>query len=68
MRACAKMRCGMEPVATVSLRYGQREVLLADLRPERDPSLLDMCQAHADRMTAPIGWTVRDERRARSVA
>jgi len=46
MRACAKMRCGQEPVATVSLRYAERRVVVADLRAERDPNLLDLCREH----------------------
>jgi len=29
---------------------------------ERDPNLLDLCEEHVDRMTPPVGWTVRDER------
>lgn len=62
MRTCAKMRCGSEPVATVSLGYEAREVLIADLVPARDRNLLDLCREHVDRMTPPIGWTVRDAR------
>ena len=44
MRTCAKMRCGHEPVVTVSLSYGERQVVIEDLRPERDPNLLDLCR------------------------
>ena len=56
------MRCGAEPVATVALRYTEREVVVTELAPERDPNLLDLCRAHADRMTPPLGWTVTDRR------
>ena len=31
MRTCAKMRCGHEPVVTVSLSYGERQVVIEDL-------------------------------------
>lgn len=62
MRSCAKMRCGAEPVATVSLLYAEREVRIETLRAERDPHLLDLCREHIDRMTPPVGWTVRDAR------
>jgi hypothetical protein len=62
MRTCAKMRCDAEPVATVSLSYAEREVLVGDLRSERDPDLLDLCREHVQRMTPPVGWTIRDER------
>ena len=47
---------------TVSLRYAEREVLVADLVPDPDPNLLDLCAEHVGRMTAPVGWTVRDVR------
>lgn len=63
MRICAKMRCGAEPVVTVSLAYAAREVIVADLVPERDPNLLDLCRDHVARLTPPVGWTVRDDRR-----
>jgi hypothetical protein len=43
---------------TVTLRYQQREVVLADLLPERDPNLLDLCRVHAEGMTPPQGWTL----------
>jgi hypothetical protein len=62
MRTCAKMRCAAEPVATVSLLYAEREVLIGDLLPERDRNLLDLCREHVERMTPPVGWNVRDLR------
>ena len=51
MRSCAKMRCGNEPMATVSLVYTERQVVVVDLIPERDPNLLDLCDEHVGRMT-----------------
>jgi hypothetical protein len=68
MRTCAKMRCGNEPMATVSLVYTERQVVVTDLIPERDPNLLDLCAEHVQRMTPPVGWVVRDEREAASIA
>jgi hypothetical protein len=62
MRICAKMRCGVEPVATVSLAYAARRVIVADLASERDPNLLDLCREHVDRLTPPVGWAIRDDR------
>lgn len=64
MRICSRMRCGEVPVATVTLRYQAREVVVGDLAPERDPNLLDPCRAHVDGLTPPRGWMVRDERAA----
>ena len=62
MRTCAKMRCDAEPVATVSLRYAEREVAIGDLVAERDRNLLDLCREHVERLTPPVGWIVSDER------
>jgi Protein of unknown function (DUF3499). len=56
------MRCAAEPVATITLRYTEREVVVGDLLPERDPNLLDLCREHVDRMTPPVGWAVIDGR------
>ena len=52
-------------MATVSLVYTERQVIVADLIPERDPNLLDLCDEHVQRMTPPVGWVVRDERAAK---
>jgi hypothetical protein len=46
----------------VALRYGDREVLVGDLTPEADPSLVDLCLEHAERLTPPIGWRIIDQR------
>ena len=68
MRVCAKMRCGVEPIVTVSLDYAGRQVVLIDLLTERDPNLLDLCRDHAGRMTPPVGWQLRDERTTAAAA
>jgi len=68
MRICAKMRCGNEPRATVALVYTERQVVVTDLIPERDPNFLDLCDDHVQRMTPPVGWVVRDERTAATIA
>ena len=49
--------------ATMALRYRDRICWLADLVPERDPNLIDLCGAHADAMIAPYGWELIDDRR-----
>jgi hypothetical protein len=58
-----KSRCESRAVATVAVRYDLREVLIRDLLEERDPNLLDLCRTHAEKLTAPFGWQLRDERR-----
>jgi len=32
-----------------------------DLIEERDPNLTDLCREHAEKLTAPFGWDLRDE-------
>jgi hypothetical protein len=68
MRTCAKMRCAAEPVATITLRYTEREVVVGDLLAERDPNLLDLCREHVERMTPPVGWIVHDRREVARLA
>jgi uncharacterized protein DUF3499 len=58
------MTCSAPPVATIALRYADRQILIGELRPERDPRLLDLCARHLAAMTAPIGWLVDDSRLA----
>ncbi|MDQ4107456.1 MAG: DUF3499 family protein, partial [Actinomycetota bacterium] len=63
---CARMRCPAEPVATISLRYADRRIVIGGLLPERDPRLLDLCTRHLAAMAPPVGWLVDDDRLATS--
>ena len=58
------MSCPDEPVATIALRYADRRIVIGELRPERDPRLLDLCPRHLAAMTPPMGWLVDDSRLA----
>jgi hypothetical protein len=58
VRTCAKLRCGSRASVTATLRYGDREVLVGDLSPDGDPTHVDLCLEHAERMTPPIGWRI----------
>jgi uncharacterized protein DUF3499 len=62
MRTCAKLRCRTEATVTVTLRYRDREVVVGELTPDTDPTLVDLCGEHADRLTPPIGWRIIDVR------
>lgn len=65
MRSCSKPNCADAADATVVLRYARQEVVVSNLLPERDRNLVELCMRHADRLTAPLGWSVRDERTLR---
>lgn len=58
------MSCTDGPVATIALRYADRRVVIGELRPQKDPRLLDLCGRHLAAMTPPVGWLVDDERLA----
>jgi hypothetical protein len=62
VRACGKMGCLEPAAATAALRYGERVLWVGDLLPSRDPNLFDLCEDHADRLTAPYGWRRIDGR------
>jgi hypothetical protein len=47
----------------MATRYHDRILWIADLIPERDPNLIDLCDSHADTMIAPYGWELVDDRR-----
>ena len=47
---------------TLTYQYSLAQVWLDGLAAERDPHAYDLCRRHADRLTAPQGWHVRDRR------
>lgn len=63
VRECAKLGCREMASATMATRYRDRILWVADLIPERDPGLIDLCDSHADSMVPPYGWELVDDRR-----
>ena len=49
-------------MVTLTYQYAHAQVWLDDLARERDPHAYDLCGRHAERLTAPRGWHVRDRR------
>ncbi len=62
MRLCAKTGCAEEAVATCSFHYPMRQVWIAPLSADPQPGSYDLCEDHADRLVAPLGWTLSDIR------
>jgi len=60
-RLCARPGCGEASTATLSFQYVSSTVWLDDLGP-KEPSAIDLCGRHADRLAAPKGWTGHDRR------
>ena len=63
-RTCARPGCGNDAVATLSYAYADGLVVLEDLAPEAHPMVHDLCRLHAEGLRVPLGWELRDERRA----
>jgi hypothetical protein len=63
MRSCAKLGCPEPAAATIGIRYGARELLVADLLPQHDPNLIDLCEGHTGRLKPPFGWRRIESRR-----
>lgn len=58
---CARPGCGAPATAVLTFQYSSRTVWLADPADD-DPSAIDLCARHADRLSAPRGWTGHDRR------
>ncbi|HEX9992521.1 MAG TPA: DUF3499 family protein [Acidimicrobiales bacterium] len=61
-RRCARPACGAAAVATLAYDYKARVVWLGALADEAHPATHDLCAIHAERLSAPQGWTVEDRR------
>ena len=64
-RQCSRSGCSDTAAVTLSYHYGQSQVWIDRLSPERDPHMYDLCHQHAERLTVPQGWHVDDRRGAR---
>lgn len=45
----------------LTFQYATSTVWLLD-QGESDPAAIDLCAAHADKLSAPRGWTTHDRR------
>ena len=61
-RQCTRTGCSEAAVVTLTYHYAHAQVWLDQLSLERDPHAYDLCDRHAERLTAPRGWQVRDRR------
>lgn len=55
---CSSTACVSEAVATLTYVYSDSTAVLGPLASAAEPHSYDLCQAHAQRMTAPRGWQV----------
>jgi hypothetical protein len=61
-RQCSRTGCSEAATVTLTYQYSLAQVWLDGLAVDRDPHAYDLCRRHADHLTAPQGWHVRDRR------
>lgn len=57
-RSCSKVGCSTTPQWTLTYVYGDQEAVIGPLAIRTEPHSYDLCDPHADRLTAPVGWQV----------
>ena len=62
-RSCSRPGCSAGADATFTYDYSRSTVFLDVLSSAPDPNEYDVCHRHAERLTAPRGWTLVDRRR-----
>jgi Protein of unknown function (DUF3499) len=67
-RHCSRIGCGGEAVAAIGMDRDHRVVHLVEIVGDDTPSAGDLCRRHADRLRAPLGWCLDDERTPRPPA
>lgn len=67
-RQCSRQTCQREAIFTLTYAYAQSTAVIGPLSVHREPHAYDLCEFHADRLTAPQGWSVvRLDERATSL-
>lgn len=61
-RQCARPGCADRATSTFEYAYAEQTVWLADLTDEPHPATYDLCRRHAEALTVPQGWQLRDRR------
>ena len=57
-RLCSKSRCPHTAQATLTYVYADQEAVVGPLSGQPEPHSYDLCEQHAQRLTAPVGWSV----------
>lgn len=58
-RLCSRQTCTREAIYTLTYAYSESAAVIGALSEHREPHAYDLCEFHADRLTAPQGWTVK---------
>lgn len=57
-RHCSKPGCQRPALATLTYDYQDSTVVLGPLAGSAEPSAYDLCETHAEHLTAPRGWQI----------
>ncbi|PRQ10812.1 DUF3499 domain-containing protein [Corynebacterium sp. 13CS0277] len=55
-RRCSRPGCGKPAVATLTYAYADSTAVVGPLAAASEPHTWDLCEHHAARITAPLGW------------
>ena len=57
-RLCSKASCSLQAQATLTYDYADSEACVGPLSEHKEPHGYDLCESHAARLSAPVGWRV----------
>ena len=57
-RPCSRQTCKEPAVATLTYAYADSMAVLGPLSLKAEPHSYDLCAFHAERLSAPQGWSV----------
>ncbi|MFW0179555.1 DUF3499 family protein [Rothia sp. P7208] len=58
VRLCSRQTCQREAIFTLTYAYSQSTAVIGPLSAHREPHAYDLCEFHAEKLTAPQGWDV----------
>jgi hypothetical protein len=58
IRPCSRQTCREQAIATLTYVYADSMAVLGPLSAAPEPHSYDLCEHHADRLSAPQGWSV----------
>ena len=58
VRRCSRSACSLPAIATLTYVYADSTAVVGPLATHAEPHCYDLCEAHAERLTAPRGWEV----------
>lgn len=56
IRRCSRPGCSNVAVATLTYAYARQTAFIGPLIPSGNPHSWDLCEKHASKITAPVGW------------